>query len=97
MTPRGGGVATGSNADSDTCRSNRVMPWRVLNGYLLPALVVGLSAALLWVFSNIWRVGSHHINEPNTLILILETVLLGVALVYGVVNFVILCRKPGRK
>ncbi len=73
------------------------MPWRVLNGYLLAVFVVGLSAALLWVFSNIWRVGSHHINEPNTPILVLETVLLGAALVYGVVNFVLLCRKPGGK
>ena len=73
------------------------MPWKVLNGYLLAALVVGLSAALLWAFLNIWRIGSHQIHEPNTLILIIETVLLGGALVYGVVNFVLLCRKPGRK
>ncbi len=96
MTPRGR-VAIGSNADSDTRSRNRVMPWRVLNGYLLTAFVVGLSAALLWVFSNVWRVGSHHVNEPNTLILILETLLLGAALVYGLASFVILCRKPGGK
>ncbi len=73
------------------------MPWRVLNGYLLTALVVGLSAAMLWLFLDIWRVGSHHVNEPNTAILISETVLLGGALVYGIVNFVLLCRKPGGK
>ena len=69
----------------------------MLNGYLLAALVVGLSAALLWAFLNIWRMGSYRIHEPNTLVLIFETVLLGGVLVYGAVSFVLLCRKPRRK
>ncbi len=73
------------------------MPWRVLNGYLPATFVVGLTAAMLWAFSNIWRMGSYRIHEPNTPILIFETVLLGGALVYSVVSFVLLCRKPGRK
>lgn len=73
------------------------MLWRMLNRYLLAVFVVGLSAALLWVFSNIWRIGSYQIHEPNKVILISETVLLAGALAYGVVNFVLLCRTLGRK
>lgn len=49
---------------------------------------IGMSAALLWHFSNIWRYGQHLIQEPNIIILSLETAGLLVILVFGVSKFV---------
>ena len=46
--------------------------------------LIGTSAALLWHFSNIWRYGQHLIQEPNIIILSLETAGLLVILVFGV-------------
>ena len=51
---------------------------------VLDAVVVGLSAALLWHFSNIWRYGQHLIQEPNIVILSLETAGLLFILAFGV-------------
>ena len=36
-------------------------------------MLIGLSASLLWHFSNIWRYGNHLIGEPNIVILSVET------------------------
>lgn len=47
-------------------------------------IIVGLSIALLWHFSNIWRYGPHLIDEPNMLILSLETVGLFIILIFGI-------------
>jgi len=46
--------------------------------------IIGLSASLLWHFSNIWRYGQHLIQEPNILILSLETAGLLVILIFGI-------------
>jgi len=46
-------------------------------------LVIGLSSALLWHFSNIWRYGKHFIQEPNTPIFITETAFLVVIWAFG--------------
>jgi len=51
-------------------------------------LVIALSAALLWHFSNIWREGQHLILEPNRVILSLETGGLVVIFGFGVAIFV---------
>ena len=46
--------------------------------------IIGLSASLLWHFSNIWRYGQHLIQEPNIVILSLETAGLLLLLVFGI-------------
>jgi len=45
--------------------------------------IVGMSAALLWHFSNIWRYGQYLIGEPNILIRSMETALLLIIFAYG--------------
>jgi len=52
-------------------------------------LVVGMSAALLWHFPNIWRYGQHLIQEPNIIILSLETAVLLLILAFGVFRLVV--------
>ena len=51
-------------------------------------LIIGMSAALLWHFSNIWRYGQHLIGEPNNIILSLETAGLIAILVFGISKFI---------
>ena len=48
------------------------------------AVIMGESLAFLWVFSNILRFGSHFINEPNFLVLVLEILLLLSLFVFGI-------------
>ncbi len=51
--------------------------------------LIGMSAALLWHFSNIWRYGQYLVQEPNILIRSLETAGLLIILVFGVSKYVI--------
>ena len=50
--------------------------------------IIGMSAALLWHFSNIWRYGQHLIQEPNIAIKSAETAGLLVILAFGISRFV---------
>ena len=52
------------------------------------AVIIGLSAALLWHFSNIWRYGQHLVGESNIVIRSLETAGLLVILAFGVSKFI---------
>ncbi len=63
---------------------------------LLATLAVGQSAAFMWFFSNIWRLGRHWIDEPNRLILIAESMLLVTTFAFGIYCLVKLfrTRKP---
>jgi len=47
-------------------------------------MLIGLSASLLWHFSNIWRHGNHLIVEPNIVILSVETAVLLFILAFGI-------------
>ncbi len=51
-------------------------------------VIIGMSSALLWHFSNIWRYGQHLVGEPNIVIRSLETAVLLAILVFGVSKFV---------
>ncbi len=51
-------------------------------------MIMALSAALLWHFSNIWLYGQHLIQEPNIKILVIETVGLAIILVFGIYMFI---------
>ena len=55
---------------------------------LADGATIALSAALLWHFSNIWRYGQHVIQEPNTLVLTLETVGLVIVFAFGIAKLV---------
>ena len=51
-------------------------------------LISGLSAALLWHFSNIWRYGQYLIWEPNIVIRCLETAGLLLIFAFGIVKYI---------
>jgi hypothetical protein len=51
-------------------------------------LIIGLSAALLWHFSNIWRYGQYVVGEPNIVIRSLETAGLLAIFIFGISNFI---------
>ena len=51
-------------------------------------LIMALSAALLWHMSNIWRYGTHLIQEQNKVILINEIALLVVIFAFGMFLFI---------
>lgn len=55
---------------------------------VLDSAVIGLSAALLWHFSNIWRYGQHLVGEPNIAIRSLETGGLLLILAFGVSKYI---------
>jgi len=60
-------------------------------------LIIGLSAALLWHFSNIWRYGQYVVGEPNIVILSLETAGLVAILIFGISNFISSMKRESRK
>lgn len=55
-------------------------------------MIIGMSAAFLWFFSNIARYGTHLIQEPNVIVLVLEIVFLFTIFVFGVVRLINLLR-----
>ena len=55
---------------------------------VLDTVVIGLSAAWLWHFSNIWRYGQHLVGEPNIAIRSLETAGLLIILAFGVGKYI---------
>ncbi len=58
--------------------------------------IIGMSTALLWHFSNIWRYGQHLIQEPNTVILSLETTGLLLILIFGISKYISDLKRKGR-
>ena len=50
-------------------------------------LIIGMSTAFLWHFSNIWRYGQHLVGEPNIVIRSLETAVLLAILVFGICRY----------
>jgi hypothetical protein len=48
---------------------------KLLN-YIGNSLLTATSCALLWFFGCIWVEGSHYIQEPNTIILTMETLII---------------------
>lgn len=59
-------------------------------------VIIGLSVALLWHFSNIWRYGEHLIQEPSIVILTVETAGLLLIFAFGVTKFISDLRRKGR-
>ena len=52
-------------------------------------VVIGLGSALLWHLTNIWRFGQHLIQEPNTIILVVETIGCAVFVAFGLIKIII--------
>ena len=55
---------------------------------IIDALLIGMSSALLWHFSNIWRYEKHFIAEPNIWIRSIETVGLVIILFFGIGKYI---------
>ena len=64
-----------------------------MNRLLSAALNVGMAGALLWVVVTITSRGFIQFQEPSVPILVGEVLLLIGILIYGVVNFILLCRR----
>jgi len=60
-------------------------------------LIIGLSIAFLWHFSNIWRYGQYVVGEPNIVIRSLETAGLLAILIFGISNFISSMKRESRK
>lgn len=58
---------------------------RIINSLI----VIALSFAFLWHFSNIWLYGQHLIQEPSSLRLYSETILLALIALFGLFMFVL--------
>lgn len=61
------------------------------------AALIGMSAALLWHFSNIWRYGQHMVGEPNMAVRSLETAGLLAILIFGLSRYIGSLRRAKRK
>ena len=59
---------------------------------LLCGIVIGMSVAFLWHFSNIVLFGQHIIQEPNLVILVSEIVLISACLIFAIVCLIQLLR-----
>jgi len=59
-----------------------------IKDFLVYTIIIGMSSALLWHFSNIWRYGQHVIGEPNIVILSLETAGLLLILGFGITKLI---------
>lgn len=59
---------------------------KYLTEALNKGLIMGMSAALLWHFYQIWTQGKFYIQEPNIVILTLETIMLAGIFIYAVVS-----------
>ena len=51
-------------------------------------MIMGMSAAFLWHFSNIARFGTHLIQEPSPVILALEILLFCAVFIFGLVSLI---------
>ena len=52
--------------------------------YFIYLLLVAVSLALLWHFSNIWIYGEHLIQEPSRWVLVLETIGIIAIIAFGI-------------
>ena len=59
-----------------------------LKDLIADGVIIGMSLALLWYFSNTWRYGQHLIQEPDIVILSLETAGLLLILAFGVSKYI---------
>lgn len=63
---------------------------------IIDGLIMALSAALLWHFSNIWRYGQHLVEEPNIVIRSLETAGLIGIFIFGTIKYISDVKAKGR-
>ena len=68
----------------------------MLRNVMANSLLVGLSLAFLWHFSNIWRYGQYLAQEPNIIIRSLETAMLLVIYAFGISRLVADFKRDGK-
>jgi len=61
---------------------------KTIREIIIDALLIGMSSALLWHFSNIWRYEKHFIAEPNIWIRSIETAGLLIILIFGIGKYI---------
>lgn len=49
------------------------------------ASLIGIGCAILWVFSCIVRFGSHYVQEPNTIVLVLEVIFIVAMIILAII------------
>lgn len=64
---------------------------------IIRILLIAVSAGLLWHFTNIWRFGSHYIQEPSLGILLFEALGVGAILILAILNFIKLIKERNER
>lgn len=64
--------------------------------YFVNTLLTATSCALLWFFGCIWIEGSHYIQEPNTMILSVETAVIAAILGFALHNIIRMVRRRSK-
>ena len=59
-----------------------------LKDAIIDTVIIGMSAALLWHFANIWLYGQYLVKEPNIAVRTAETAGLVAILVLGISKFI---------
>lgn len=60
---------------------------------IVSGLIIGMAAAFLWHFSNIWRFGQYLVGEQSVTVRIMETLGLLLILAFGILNLIYEWRK----
>ena len=83
-------ISTGGNKERDCSKNANSNCIKVLKmkAIIFDTTLIGLSAALLWHFSNVWRYGQYLIGEPNIVIRGLETAAILIIFAVGVTKYV---------
>jgi len=71
-----------------TSYENHAPQMSTIREIIIDGLIIGMSSALLWHFSNIWRYEKHFISEPNIWIRSIETAGLIIILIFGIGKYV---------
>ena len=82
-----GGSSQATNEGTDKRMRNKIRS--VHMAAWLSAIVVSLSAAMLFHIACIWKYGSFYIQEPNRAILVSETIVIIAMLVFGITELLI--------
>ena len=64
--------------------------------YIGNILLAATSLVLLWFLGCIWVEGRHYIQEPNIIILVVETVIIAATFGFAIYSLISFVRKPNK-